>query len=290
MTRSGRRSWRRSARGRHRAEGHRSLPAVDPAEAYWGPLSAENNTSAIPVGVRLGGDVMFTPLATLSGLRKVTGTSSVDYLASADAFRKTGPQLLALAYEQARKRLAPTIAVDSNCARRPTVPGTTSSTCMWEWRSRRRNSCWCWIALFLAVQLTADARRTELVRLKMRGARRRDAWALIIGQSALPIVLGGVVGLFVGRYLAGLAVGELVRTELRQQAWYATVGAAALAVLGAVIAAILAERASLSHSVAVLNRKVARQRRGWAGNAFDVVIVVLALGGPTRSTSAPPAA
>jgi putative ABC transport system permease protein len=253
---------------------------VDTAEAYWGPLPAENGSSAVPVGVRLGGDVVFTPLVTLSGLRKATATGSVDYLVSGAAMRRTDPQLLALAYEQARKRLAPTMTVES---RLRTQADRT-------WNDQQfmyvgvsvaavQLLLLCWIALFLAVQLTADARRTDLGLLKMRGARRRDAWTLTIGQSALPMVLGGVVGPIVGRYLAGLTVGEVVGTELRQQAWYATLGAAALAVAGAVVAAILAERASLSQSVAALTRKVTRRRHSWAANTFDAVIVVLALGG-----------
>lgn len=257
-----------------------SYRAVDATDAYWGPLRAADNASAIPVGAGLSGDVLFTPLATLSGLRKVTATGSVDYLVSAAALRQTSPQLSALAYEQARNRLAPAVAVESGLR--------VLADRIWNDQqfmyvgvsvAAGQLLLLCWIALFLAVQLTADARREDLARLKMRGARRRDAWALTIGQSALPIVLGGSVGLFAGRYLAGLAVGEVVRAELRQQAWYATLGAAALAVAGAVTATVLAERASLSQPVAALNRKVARQRRGWAGTTFDAVIVVLALGG-----------
>lgn len=253
---------------------------VDAAEAYWGPLPAEPDSDAKPVGVRLGGDVMFTPLATLSGLRNVTAAASVDYLASAAAFRQTDPQLLALAYEQARKRLAPDVTVDSDMrAHADRIWNDQQFMYVGVSVAAVQLLLLCWIALFLAVQLTADARRTDLGLLKMRGARRRDAWALTIGQSALPMLLGGVVGLFVGPYLAGLAVGEVAGDQLRQQIWYAAVGAAALAVAGAVIAAILAERASLAQSVAALSRKVARRRPGWAANTFAAVIVVLALGG-----------
>src|SRR6185436_19342008 len=52
----------------------------------------------------------------------------------------------------------------------------------------------CWFALFLAVKYTGEERRPDIGLLALRGARRGRVWALVLGQSAVPMLLAAVAG------------------------------------------------------------------------------------------------
>src|SRR4029453_4821128 len=137
----------------------------------------------------------------------------------------------------------------------------------------------CWFALFLAVRQTAEERRPDAAKLKLHGARRRDIWLLIAGQSVLPLLAGGAVGLVLGVLLGGWLGGEGVGQDLATLVVYASVGAAAGAVVGAVLAALLAERGTVRESVASLGRRVPGRGPRWRSGIFDIAILTLALAG-----------
>src|SRR5262249_53966785 len=113
--------------------------------------------------------------------------------------------------------------------------------------------------------------------LKLRGVGQRSTWSLAAGQAIVPISVGGLVGLVVGglgaRWWAGpVASGQLLWLDLA-----ATAGAAVVAVLIAVLAAVGAERRLLAESVAELGRRIPARRRGWQAGVVDLVLIALAV-------------
>ncbi|WP_433057276.1 FtsX-like permease family protein [Dactylosporangium sp. CS-033363] len=134
----------------------------------------------------------------------------------------------------------------------------------------------CWFALYLAVKYTGEERRPDIGLVKLRGATRLRTWALVSGQSALPMLLGALLGLPIG-YLAATAVTGVIKdSAVNAQAASLSVGAAALAVVGALFAALLAERRALSSSVSELLRQASARSRIWR-DLFDLLFVVLAV-------------
>jgi hypothetical protein len=136
----------------------------------------------------------------------------------------------------------------------------------------------CWVALFLAARYTADDRRGDIALLKLRGAATWRIWGMTAQQSALPMlaaaVLGWGAGFAAARVLAGgSGHGALASTLLL------SLGAAALAGLGALAAAVVAEWASLRSGVSGLLRRVPARRRGWRAEIVDVAVVLLAIAG-----------
>lgn len=133
----------------------------------------------------------------------------------------------------------------------------------------------CWFALYLAVKYTGEERRPDIGLVKLRGATRGRTWALVSGQSALPMLAGALLGLPLG-YLAATAVsGTIHDASVNEQAATLSAGAVALAVLGALAAALLAERRALSSSVAELLRQASARSGVWR-DVFDLVLVALA--------------
>jgi putative ABC transport system permease protein len=134
----------------------------------------------------------------------------------------------------------------------------------------------CWIALFLAVRHGALERHRDVGLLKLRGASRPRILALTLGQSAVPMLAGGLVGLALAiplRAGSGIAKTSAMTTDLL------SIAAALLTVVGAILAAAIAERRALSAPVALLMRAVPPRHTGWRYGAVDAVLVILALAG-----------
>jgi hypothetical protein len=148
----------------------------------------------------------------------------------------------------------------------------------------------CWFALYLAVKYTGEDRRPDIGLLKLRGARRSRVWALVAGQSALPMLIGAALGIPLGYVAARLLAGAISSTDIAAQARSIAIGAAALAVLGALATALLAERKALAADVNDLLRRVPARRRAWRDVA-DLVIVAVAVAAVyqlrTRATGDP---
>ncbi|WP_433614005.1 FtsX-like permease family protein [Dactylosporangium sp. CA-139114] len=134
----------------------------------------------------------------------------------------------------------------------------------------------CWFALYLAVKYTGEERRPDIGLVKLRGATRMRTWALVGGQSALPMLVGAVLGLPIGWAGATAVTGAIQDTEVNALALALSVGAVVLAVLGALLAALLAERRALSSSVSELLRQASARSRVWR-DLFDLLLVVLAV-------------
>ena len=140
----------------------------------------------------------------------------------------------------------------------------------------------CWIALFLAVRHGALERHRDVGLLKLRGTAQPRILTLTLGQSAVPMLAGGLVGLAAAvplRAGTGIPKTSTVTTDLL------SVGAAVVTVLGAILAAAIAERRALAAPVALLMRDVPPRRSGWRYGAVDGVLVILALAGAYEAWS-----
>jgi hypothetical protein len=142
-----------------------------------------------------------------------------------------------------------------------------------------------WFALFLAVTTGATARRADLGLLKLRGLPTRRIWALAVQQSALPVVVGVPPGALLGWVLARILAGGITEAGQLRSAVLLAVAAAAVAVLGGLLAALVAERRTVRADVVELlrrtppRRRTGRLRRVLRSELVDVALAVLALAG-----------
>ncbi|WP_432835906.1 FtsX-like permease family protein [Dactylosporangium sp. CA-092794] len=254
----------------------------DATQAYWSSndqlVANSLPTSAPPDMTEPVDDALLAAPALFDTKLQTPVRTIVDMVA--------GPSLLVdNATEDVRSRLAAATVVAAN--NRLTLNTQLPTTIDQVERDRRLVSLGvpvgafqllvlCWFALYLAVKYTGEERRPDIGLVKLRGATRARTWALVSGQSALPMLAGALLGLPLG-YLAALAVSGVIHdASVNAQAAGLSVGAAALAVLGALLAALLAERRALSSSVSELLRQAPARSRVWR-ELFDLVLVVLAV-------------
>ncbi|MEV4512461.1 FtsX-like permease family protein [Dactylosporangium sp. NPDC049525] len=133
----------------------------------------------------------------------------------------------------------------------------------------------CWFALYLAVKYTGEERRPDVGLVKLRGATRGRTWALVGGQSAVPMLAGALLGLPLGYLVATAVTGAIQDATVVRQAATLSVQAVVVAVVGALLAALLAERRSLGATVAELLRQTPGKARAWR-DLFDLVLVIVA--------------
>ncbi|MEV6493580.1 FtsX-like permease family protein, partial [Actinoplanes sp. NPDC051633] len=134
-----------------------------------------------------------------------------------------------------------------------------------------------WFAIGLTGRYTGCNRRGDAALLKLRGSSRRRTFGLTLGQHAVPMlagaVLGGPAGLLAARLLAGPIedVGERGTAVL----WCAVV------VLGFLVGGLLVlaavEAAVLRRPVAELLRQVPSGRRDWRADVVDLGLVAVAV-------------
>ncbi|NJC72066.1 ABC transporter permease [Planosporangium thailandense] len=139
-----------------------------------------------------------------------------------------------------------------------------------------------WYALFLAVTAEATARRADIGLLKLRGLPRRRIWSLAGLQSALPVLAGLLPGVLLGYLLARALAGGVADPGQRRLAVALAAGAAAVAVLGGLLAALMAERRTVRADVAELLRRTPRRpkpgrRRILRAEMVDLALAALAL-------------
>jgi hypothetical protein len=132
----------------------------------------------------------------------------------------------------------------------------------------------CWVGLFLAVRHTADERRGDIGLLKLRGSAWWRLWTLAAQPSALPMLAGAGLGWGLGYLVATGLAGEAPDTMSTTLGLSAA--AAGVAAVGALIAAVVAERRMLRAPVLDLLRRVPDRGRGWRGGVADLVIVAVA--------------
>lgn len=143
-----------------------------------------------------------------------------------------------------------------------------------------------WVGLFLAVRHTSEERRGDIGLLKLRGTKSRRVWTLIALGSGLPVLAGTVAGAIGGFVVAsaltyridpGPGVLGLTRTAADPvDSLWLSLAAAAVAALGGLVVALVAEWRAVRAPVVDLLRRVPGGHRGWKADVADLVVVALA--------------
>ncbi len=142
-----------------------------------------------------------------------------------------------------------------------------------------------WFALFLAVTTGATARRADLGLLKLRGLPPGRIWGLAVQQSALPVLIGVPPGALLGWLLARTLAGGIGGAGQLREAVLLAAASAAVAVLGGLLAALVAERRTVRAGVVELLRRTpprqpaGRLRRILRPELIDFALAALALAG-----------
>lgn len=132
-----------------------------------------------------------------------------------------------------------------------------------------------WVVLFLLVGAVTEERGREIALAKLRGFPAGRAARFGIGEVLVLIVAAAAPGIALGLGVveaAGrLALADGAHVEVRAPVF----AAAGVALAGAVVAAVLAGRATLRRSALVLLRRVPA-RGGWRAGAAEGMLVALA--------------
>ena len=131
----------------------------------------------------------------------------------------------------------------------------------------------CWFVIVIAAAAGADARRTELGQLALRGMPAPHRWWLAAGPDVLALLAGAPLGFVAGQVAGALAVpGSRLVWGLAGEHW--RYGLVALA--GALLAATLAARGLVAARAIDLLRRVTRQGGAWRSATAETTVVALA--------------
>jgi hypothetical protein len=134
-----------------------------------------------------------------------------------------------------------------------------------------------WLGLLLAAGHAVDARRTELGLLRLRGTAEWSRWWLGLGEAGLAILAGAPLGYLAGYGLVALAVGAMLPGAGPVGPSWQPLRWAAVAVLGALLAIVAAQRRTLAAPVTDLLRQVSARGAAWRGPAAEAVLYPLAV-------------
>jgi hypothetical protein len=255
---------------------------LDLADPYWASggvdLLATGVHSDAPPGVNEPvDDALLTTPDGLAGLKPTKISVAVDSMVNGRVFVEISPQDLIARLSQAERALD-----DDNRALNTELTALASRVD----RDQRliylgvpagasQLLLLCWLALYLGIKYTGQQRRPDIGLLKLRGTTRSRAWTVVAGQSAVPMLIGAVLGVPIGFLAARLLAGPITAPDVAARARDGAVLAAGLAVLGALAAALLAERRALGATVTELLRQVPGRRPAWR-DVTDLAVVVLA--------------
>ena len=258
----------------------------EPYEPYWGRgLLAVARAGETGEGAHAADDAIFVSERGLAALRASRVTATLDRVATGAAFVATDPaglpdRVARVQYEMhldgyELETELPALAQRVERDQRLVYVGVPVAAA--------QLLLLCWLALFVAVQNTARDRRPDVGLLKLRGSGWLRTFALVAGQSAVPMLAGAVLG-----HAAGYAAARAVDGEVARLTYPLALAATALAVLGALVAGLMAERRTLHARVTDLMRRVPARRARWTADVVDLVVVAAALAGlyQVRSASA----
>ncbi|WP_326562914.1 FtsX-like permease family protein [Micromonospora sp. NBC_01796] len=135
----------------------------------------------------------------------------------------------------------------------------------------------CWFVIFLAVAFGTAARRHELGLVALRGIRTPTRWWLSGGESVLAILIGAPIGFLVGTLGVQLIARSRMDAEFGVLPPRSALTAALVAVAGALIAGLLAQRRVVASPVVDLLRRVPARSVSWRSVAVEAIAVVLAV-------------
>ncbi|MCW3820463.1 hypothetical protein ONA91_39135 [Micromonospora sp. DR5-3] len=135
----------------------------------------------------------------------------------------------------------------------------------------------CWFVLFLAAAGAAEQRRGELGLAVLRGVPTRLRWLLPSVETALPMLLAAVPGYLVGLGATAAYSALVLPGAPDVSPSWTSMAYAAAAVLGALLAGLLAQVRILTAPLLSLLRRVGARRRSGVVGAAEVVIGALAI-------------
>jgi hypothetical protein len=135
----------------------------------------------------------------------------------------------------------------------------------------------CWFVLFLAVAAGTQHRRHELGLLALRGLRLPYRWWLGAGEAILPILLGAAAGLVLGHVAVRVAAQALLDGGPAVPLRAGLSRYVLVALAGAFVAGLLAQRQQLAQPAIDLLREVPARVKRWRSAALESVVVVLAV-------------
>ncbi|WP_186315540.1 FtsX-like permease family protein [Catellatospora sichuanensis] len=135
----------------------------------------------------------------------------------------------------------------------------------------------CWLVLFIAVAGGVEQRRGELGLTALRGVPARTRWWLATAETSVPVLVAVIPG-----YLLGYALTALLATIVLPGSppVYLNPASAlytAAAVLGALLAGLLAQVRALTTPVLGLLRRARVRRRGGLVGGIEAMVGALAL-------------
>src|SRR6266498_1905131 len=169
----------------------------EPYEPYWGRgLLAVARAGETGEGAHAADDAIFVSERGLAALRASRVTATLDRVATGAAFVATDPaglpdRVARVQYEMhldgyELETELPALAQRVERDQRLVYVGVPVAAA--------QLLLLCWLALFVAVQNTARDRRPDVGLLKLRGSGRLRTFALVAGQSAVPMLAGAALG------------------------------------------------------------------------------------------------
>jgi hypothetical protein len=131
-----------------------------------------------------------------------------------------------------------------------------------------------WLVMLLAAGYATEARRAEVGLLKLRGTSAIPLWWLVLGESVVAILIGSAVGYLVGYAVVAVAAHLLLSGAGAVAPSWQALRWAGVAVLGTLVATLLAQRRPFAAPVADLLRQVP-PRGGWRGLALEAMLYPL---------------
>ncbi|GIH13504.1 FtsX-like permease family protein [Rugosimonospora africana] len=132
-----------------------------------------------------------------------------------------------------------------------------------------------WLVMLLAAGYATEARRAEVGLFKLRGTSLIARWWLVLGESVVAILIGGALGYLVGYAVVAVAAHLLLPGAGAVTPSWAALRWAGAAVLGTLVATVLAQRRPFAAPVAELLRQVPPRGAGWRGLALEAMLYPL---------------
>lgn len=262
----------------------------DPGEAYWFDLpyfpDSTGRAEYLPEGGRLY-DPVFTEHATLEWARSAAAPWSFTVTLFVDPRRLTGDDARTL-------HAAPQRIRDRATGRASLAPATVLSA-MEATASRALRDmgalgvpvalvtleleALCWLVLFLAVADLVRARRLEIGLARLRGLSRGRVWRFGLGEPVVLLVAALPAGALATWPIAASLSRVVLAPDIRVSVGWFAATAATAAIVGGLLAAGLAARATLTTPVTEQWRRSRWHpgRRSWVPDAIVLALVAAGL-------------
>lgn len=134
----------------------------------------------------------------------------------------------------------------------------------------------CWFVIYLTVAYATEQRRSEFGLLALRGVPLGQRWALALGPTVAPVLVGAPIGYVLGHVGVSAFGAATLPVSVAVPVGVEYLGSAALAVAGALLAGAWAQRQLFRSSVGPLVRRVPARIRAAGSLTAVLVAVVLA--------------